>query len=251
MMKPFMSRLYNVQYKIQRYWWLRRSQRSRIHGKCLVFHHINDTPVDTNVSCQCKPHVFECVLDNIAAQGYRFVSVGEALSIMDMHSDEKFAVVTFDDVPDDMFTNGYPILRKKNIPFTVFVTVGFIGNPGFLSFRQLTVLNAEPLCTIGAHTITHPRLKYSPNAVAEIGDSKRELEKLIRKSVDYFAYPYGRLSTVSEKNIRSVEAAGFKCAFSTVETPLSDYTSRKRWFLPRLVMNHISNDRQISDFKLH
>lgn len=239
MMESVVNRVYALQYRLQRYWWIKRSKRSRIQGMCLVFHHITDFRADISDSCQCKTCTFEQILVDFVAQGYRFVSVGEALSMMDARSGEKFAVVTFDDVPEDMFTNGYPILKKLNIPFTVFVTVDFVGNPGFLSHGQLDVLNAEPLCTIGAHTLTHPRLRDCRQADVEICGSKNRLEEMIGKPVEYFAYPYGRKSTVSRKNIRSAKAGGYKCAFSTIGADLSDYTSRKRWFLPRVVVNQI------------
>lgn len=244
MIESVVNRVYALQYRLQRYWWAKRSKQSRIQGMCLVFHHITDIRADISDSCQCKPYTFERILEDFTARGYRFVSVDEALSMMDARSGAKFAVVTFDDVPEDMFMNGYSILKKLNIPFTIFVTVNFVGSPGFLSYNQLNILNAEPLCTIGAHTLTHPRLRDCRHADTEIRGSKIRLEELIGKSVEYFAYPYGRKSTVSRKNIRSAKKSGYTCAFSTIGVGLSDYTSRKRWFLPRVVVNHI---QQIDD----
>ncbi|MEG1916924.1 MAG: polysaccharide deacetylase family protein [Muribaculaceae bacterium] len=170
-------------------------------------------------------------------EGFTFVSIDRALSIIDSGSNEKFALITFDDVPYDMFENGYPLLKQMNLPFTVFVTVRSIDKNGFLSSEQLSVLNAEPLCTIGAHTLTHPQLRYAKNAYEEICRSKSELENIIGKKVDYFAYPFGRVSTISRKNIACVKRAGYKCAFSTISSDISDYTSKYRWFLPRVVIN--------------
>lgn len=116
MMESVVNRVYALQYRLQRYWWKRRSKRSRIQGKCLVFHHINEISTDTLESCQCNPGTFERILVDFVAQGYRFVSVDEALSRMDARSGEKFAVVTFDDVPGGYVYERLSDLEKVEYP---------------------------------------------------------------------------------------------------------------------------------------
>ena len=58
------------------------------------------------------------------------------LSIIRNKDTKKFALITFDDIPESVFTNAYPILKKYNIPFTIFVAIKYIGEKGFISKEQ-------------------------------------------------------------------------------------------------------------------
>lgn len=58
------------------------------------------------------------------------------ISIKDVHArmnsnqrnDKPFGVVTFDDGYEDNFTYAYPILKKLNIPFVIYVSAGLVNN---------------------------------------------------------------------------------------------------------------------------
>jgi len=221
---------------ISKYWKF-RSKNSVVKGKILMYHHITDKIVDTPACCVCRLDVFKQTLIDLKNKGYIYVSLDEALNIIKEKSGRKFIVVTFDDVPDDMYSNAYPILKEMNIPFTIYVTIGFINKTGFINEEQLETLNQESLCTIGSHTITHPFLKTDQNAWGEIKYSKTMLENRLKKPVEHFAYPYGKPFVVGSKNIRMVKDAGYKTAVSTIETDISSFTAKKRWFLPRVIIN--------------
>ena len=126
--------------------------------------------------------------------------------------------------------------QKNNIPFTVFVCVGFIDRAGFIKKEQLLQLSSNPLCTIGAHSMTHVNLSKIDDCKWEISKSKTVLEQIIGKEVKYFAYPYGSKGAVPSDACIAAKEAGFCLAFSAVNAPLS-YNSYKdnRWFLPRVV----------------
>jgi peptidoglycan/xylan/chitin deacetylase (PgdA/CDA1 family) len=87
----------------------------------------------------------------------------------------------------------------------------------FLDLKQLRLLADSPLVTIGSHTITHPSLSSisDESSWREIDDSKTELEKIIGKTVDHFAYPFGTVNDVSEREIGFVKRAGYKTALTT------------------------------------
>ena len=221
---------------ISKYWKF-RSKNSAVNGKILMYHHITDKIVNSPPCCVCKTDVFKQTLIELKNKGYKFVSLDEAMNIIKENSDEKFIVITFDDVPDDMFINAYPFLKEMNIPFTIYVTTAFINKAGFINEEQLKTLNLDPLCTIGSHTITHPFLKTCENAWGEIKNSKIILEQRLKKPVDHFAYPYGKPFVVSSKNIRMAKKAGYKTAVSTIDSDISSFTGKKRWFLPRVIIN--------------
>jgi len=81
---------------------------------------------------------------------------------------------------------------------------------------------------IGAHTVRHPILARTTEAEAEreIGDSKRDLERLLGAEVPLFAYPNGTPGKdYGAAHVELVRRAGFRGAFSTargVATERSD-----------------------------
>lgn len=224
--------------------WRKESQQSRINGDVLMYHHITDEFVNVPHSCRCPVKVFEHYLDEYTRRGYRFVSVEEALSIIEKGEDSTpFCVVTFDDIPEDVYRNAYPILKRRNIPFTVFVTTKYVDSVKpeteeiFISREHLLEMDRDALCTVGAHTTTHPMLRNVANAKEEIVDNKVWLEALLGHPVDYLAYPYGKHSSVSTRIQQLAKEAGFKCAFGTIDAPINDGSKTSLFYLPRIVRN--------------
>ncbi len=62
-----------------------------------------------------------------------------------------------------------------------------------LDWREIRALDGLDLCTIGAHTLTHPMLALQKerDAMAETGRSKQRLEEMLGHPVQHFAYPVG------------------------------------------------------------
>ena len=112
------------------------------------------------------------------------------------------AAITFDDGLEDTFTVAYPILRRRQIPFTVFVLSHMVGQPGYLSAEQLKKMQRDPLVTIGVHGSKHRILtECTPEEQAEeIFASKQVLEKLLGQTCDLFAYSHGQY----DDNIRKL-----------------------------------------------
>ena len=76
--------------------------------------------------------------------------------------------------------------------------------------------------TIGAHTLSHPILAETPDAVAaeEISASKRVLEEMTGQPVTLFAYPNGRPGRdYGDGHVQMVKDAGFQAAVSTRWAP--------------------------------
>ena len=233
-----------LQDKVTSKLWRRSSIQSRIKGDVLMYHHITDEFVDVPHSCRCPVKVFEHYLDDYAQRGYKFVTIEEALDIIENGvTTTPFCVITFDDIPDDVYHNAYPVLKRRNIPFTVFVTTKFVDwenqdtGETFITREHLLELDKDILCTVGAHTTTHPMLRKVTNAKEEMVDNKMWLEKLLGHSVDYLAYPYGKHSSVSGIIKRKASDAGFRCAFGTIEAPISDVSRSNIFYLPRIVKN--------------
>lgn len=141
--------------------------------------------------------------------------------------------ITFDDVFENVYTNAYPVLKRYQIPFTLFVSTSLLDKPGYLTSGQLLELSQDRMCTIGAHTVNHVRLRKNRKSYQEIYNSKKELENMIGKKIEFFAYPYGSISACSKKNVKQVEKVGFVAAFSTIKGFVPLKIDRYRFFLPR------------------
>lgn len=141
--------------------------------------------------------------------------------------------ITFDDVFENIYTNAYPILKRYEVPFTVFIATGLLNQPTYMTSNELQELSKDTLCTVGAHTVSHVRLRTSNKSYDEVAASKRELENMTGRKVEFFAYPYGSIFACSKKNIEQVEKMGFGAAFSTIKGFVPLKLDKYRFFLPR------------------
>ncbi|MBI4424836.1 MAG: polysaccharide deacetylase family protein [Elusimicrobia bacterium] len=118
--------------------------------------------------------------------------------------------VVFDDGFKDTLTAAAPVLAERHIPFTVFVTAGFVkhGSPRHLSPAELRRLAQQPGASIGAHGFSHARLTEAGDGALEheLADSRRFLEDAIGKPVTCLSYPHG---AVDRRVARAAKAAGY------------------------------------------
>lgn len=198
-----------------------------------MFHEIVDEKTNPK-EFKTNKESFEIFLKNI-------LDIKKAVSLEDIvkNKENGYFTITFDDVYKNFYTNAYHILRKYNIPFTLFISPGLMGKKGFLSKKELEILSKDKLCTIGAHTINHVRLRTEKNSYEEIKKSKEILEKILNKEVRYFAYPYGSIYACSNKNIKEVKKIGFEAAFSTIRGTVPKNIDKYKYFLPRVNGDHV------------
>jgi peptidoglycan/xylan/chitin deacetylase (PgdA/CDA1 family) len=200
----------------------------------LMFHHVTNDQVDASPECKCSVEHFTNVLEYLKNNRIKVVSMNEALVNIDEGALIGYAVITFDDGINDTFKIAYPLLKIYNFPFTVYLTLNYLNNKGYLTSEQLEILNKDPLCTIGSHTLTHPVLSTALDAKMEIIQSKQRLENLLKKEIFHFAYPYGGPSAVSIKNVFDAKAARYRSAVSTVESRLNFFSTITKFYLPRV-----------------
>ncbi len=235
MLKRLLSYYWNLRYYFLKWRWDSSLKYSTINGYALMFHHVTNENININDSCKCSPEEFRNVLLQTQNEGRIFVSVDRMLDIIHFKHSAKFAIVTFDDVPDNFYTNAYPVLKNYDIPFVLFITTEFIDKKGYLSMEQIVELDKDPLCTIGAHTMTHPMLRKVNNSREELVDSKKHLEEILGHQVNYLAYPFGRQSSVSRRIMKEAKQSGYLCAFGTIQSYITDTSSNNLFYIPRIV----------------
>lgn len=188
--------------------YIRRKLHNLTHpmvGRILMLHRVVEhRSEDANRELEITPDFLKQTIEDYRNQGYRFFSIDEACDIITKgKTKQPFVCLTFDDGYQDNYDIAYPILKELKVPFTIYVTTGFIDNrlPMWwydgkqlgLHTESLKVLDAEPLCTIGAHTVSHPRLDTLSvdEQRKEMVDAKEALEEWLGHSVDHFSYPHG------------------------------------------------------------
>jgi peptidoglycan/xylan/chitin deacetylase (PgdA/CDA1 family) len=91
------------------------------------------------------------------------------------------------------------------------VDAGAIADTEMMDWDDIRQLAADPLATIGAHSVTHPRLSLLPAqaARAEIRDSARVIEAATGVRPRHFAYPYGMAEGAGGREFGAAAELGF------------------------------------------
>lgn len=133
--------------------------------------------------------------------------------------------VTFDDGYMNNYQNAVPILEKKTIPTTFFITTGFIENKDMdemrdgeriekMTWDEIKDISSRKVFTVGSHTHTHPFLPEltGKEMTEELEKSKKILEEKTDEKIKYVSYPGGRYN----KNvIKTARKSGYDASFTS------------------------------------
>lgn len=137
-------------------------------GVILTFHRVRPQAADASVFrpngfLEVTPAFLEATLDALARAGFDCVSLDEVparlRAAMSPGRKRPFAVITFDDGYRDNLEYAWPILKSRNVPWTVYIVPEFADGEGVLWWADLAraVARADTLtCRIGNDTVTMP-----------------------------------------------------------------------------------------------
>ena len=203
------------------------------HGVILLYHHIGeDTPPSTSVTTtQFRQH-----LDYLAENDFKVIPL---LQLLDSLAEGKAVpdnavAITFDDAYRSVYDNALPLLKKRDLPFTVFVATDAVDRnyQSMMTWSQLQEmqqLGAE----IGGHSVTHSFLvrrhknetehNWQLRVSNEITDSIQRLEQQLGTMVKSFAYPYGEYDETLMKIVSEQGLYGLAQQSGSVgtETPMN------------------------------
>ncbi len=137
---------------------------------------------------------------------------------------ERAIAVTFDDGYTDVYHQATPILGKQRVPATAFVISGLVDGKSrddsyhpsrpLLTWDEILSLSHSGW-TIGSHTLSHPVLAQQTPGEShrELLESRQRLSEVLGYDVNLLAYPYGTRRTVSQRDRRLAQDAGYRAAF--------------------------------------
>lgn len=193
---------------------------------------------------EITPARLESLIKEYTDRGYEFISIAEVAERMNGKRGKKFVCVTLDDGYANNYDIAYPIFKKCNVPFCIYVCEGMITGERredniehyqFLSVDQLCALDKEMLCTLGGHTRSHENLTNMSKEAQqqEILDCKKWLEDILCHPIKDYACPYGDYDA---NTIAIFQEIGIDRAVASWGGPVRRNTREHILEIPRLLV---------------
>jgi peptidoglycan/xylan/chitin deacetylase (PgdA/CDA1 family) len=195
-----------------------RDVAARATVPVLCWHQLRDwTAGDSaydRASLICPPAAFRRQLDALAAGGWTTISADQYLAHLTTGAalPPRPVLLSFDDSQGSQISVGLPELTRRRMTATFFVMTVPLDKPRWMSRADLRRLVAAGM-TVGAHTWDHQRAdRYSgADWKRQLDEPKAELERVVRRPVRHFAYPYGLWTPADFPHLA---AAGYRTAFT-------------------------------------
>src|SRR5579871_615654 len=108
-----------------------------------------------------------------------------------------------------------------------------------MDWSEIRELAADPLVTIGAHTVNHVMLAKATEEVvrSELELGRDRMEAALEREVHHLAYPYGGRDHAGPREFRIAAELGYRTAVTTRPGVLFSEHSQHLTALPRLPLN--------------
>ena len=196
-----------------------------------MYHRFNETKYpSTNIQLD----IFKEQLEIIEDEGIKFIHPKEFEQSLVEKKKERKILFTVDDGLLSFYKNAWPILKKKQIPFILFVNTREVGAFNYMNWDQIRELYKEDFVEIGNHSHSHEYLVDESREVIEndILKSIKIFEEKLGKNSDFFSYPFGEYSSEFKNLIKSL---GFKYAFGQHSGVIDE--TKDKFELPRFPIN--------------
>ena len=209
------------------------------YASLIMYHRFGDSRYpSTNI----KKEQFIEHINELLKPKYNVINIEKALlAIKNIKPvKDKSVVITIDDAYSSVYRYAWPIFKKYNLPFTLFISTDVIDNktPGYMSWEEIRTLRDHGV-TIGSQTKSHPHMfKLSEEKIIkELSISNKRFIDEIGSAPKIFAYPYGEYNL---EVLEQVKLHGFVAAFGQHSGVA--HKSLGMYELPRFAMNEKYGD---------
>lgn len=169
----------------------------------LMYHNLADVYPKGTEGANITPKLFEEHMQGILDRGYTPIFVADYYESVQRGKElpQNPIIVTFDDGYLSNYEIAFPILKRLNIPATIFVVTSTVGatvesgkvsNPHF-TWEQAREMQNSGIIDIHSHSHTHKNMtQLSPAQLQEeLRLSRYLIERNLNKNCFVFSYPFG------------------------------------------------------------
>ncbi len=210
----------------------------------LLYHRFGPVPGD---SMTVTTDNFKSDMKYLSDNGYRVIPLGDLVDYY-LGRNKSFlpgsVVITVDDGHKSVYTDMLPLVKKYQIPVTLFIYPSAISNATYaMTWSQLRELKETGLFDFQSHTYWHPNFKkdrarlrpaeYETSVVMQLKKSKERLEKEFNGRVNMLAWPFG---IFDEDLIQKAKKTGYVATFTMERHPAGNNDNVMT--LPRFLMTN-------------
>tara|TARA_B100000700_G_C14949548_1_gene810966 strand:- start:546 stop:1469 length:924 start_codon:yes stop_codon:yes gene_type:complete len=165
-----------------------------------MYHRFNE---DKYPSTNIDMEIFKKQINLIENRKISFVNPKNFEINFNKPKSKKEILLTIDDGFTSFYQNAWPYLKKKKIPFILFVSTEAVGKNGYMNWSQLKEIEKEEFAFIGNHSHSHKYLiEYN------FDEFKKDIDTSIKIFIEnfgynpsFFSYPFGEYSLEQKKYI--------------------------------------------------
>ena len=163
----------------------------KVHGiVSIMYHRFNENKYpSTNI----KIDIFKKQLELIDKNNIEYYDPAKFDIEFSNPKTNKKILITIDDAFSSFYENAWPILKKRKIPFILFVSTEPVGTSGYMNWEQIKEVASYDFAYIGNHSHTH---EYLLNfSYLEFENDIKKSMKIFKEKLGYnsifFSYPFG------------------------------------------------------------
>ena len=171
----------------------------------LTYHRVGESIYpDTNINIE----QFNAHINELENGGYTILPLPEIIKALKNNKTlpDKTIAITFEGAYKSALTNAFPVLIKKQIPFTLFFASNNADNNSkqHMNWTELRRLNRYKFITLGMHPATYSRLAGKPDnqILNQINKARLRFRKTFKREPSLFSYPFGEYSKAYSKLIK-------------------------------------------------
>ena len=185
-------------------------------------------------STNIQLEIFKEQLKIIDEQGIKFIHPKNFKQSLSNNKKERKILLTIDDGLQSFYNNAWPILKKNEIPFILFVNTREVGSYNYMDWNQIKEIHQSEFAEIGNHSHSHEYLvNESPEVIRkDIVKSINIFKNKLGTNSKFFSYPFGEYSLEFKEIIKDLE---FEFAFGQHSGVIDE--TKDFWELPRFPIN--------------